>query len=343
MKRVVIIGGGFAGTKAAMSLEKNFDVTLIDTKDYFEFTPSILRVIVELKHIKKIQSLHKNYLKKSTFVKGRVKSVTDNEVMLDDDKVIGFDYLIIATGSRYRELFKESDLILPIRAAEMEGCFDTLKRSMDIVIIGGGLVGVELAAEIATKYPHKNTIIIHSRDKLIDRNPLKASVYAQKFLSDRGVKFLFGERGKEKDGSTIITDKGTKIKADMIFSSNGILPNAEFMANSFPETISDKGYIKLNNFLQVPSHPQIFVAGDVTDIKEEKTGHVAEMHASVIVKNINNIERKRSLEPYIHSSRPMVISLGKFDGIFVYKNFVITGLLAGFMKWLVEKKVMIHY
>ncbi len=57
MKRVVIVGGGFAGAYVARNLEKKFDVVLIDTKDYFEFTPSILRTIINPDHAKKIQAM----------------------------------------------------------------------------------------------------------------------------------------------------------------------------------------------------------------------------------------------------------------------------------------------
>ena len=46
MKNVVIIGGGFAGSVCAKKLEQDFKVTLVDTEDYFEFTPSILRLAV---------------------------------------------------------------------------------------------------------------------------------------------------------------------------------------------------------------------------------------------------------------------------------------------------------
>ena len=68
MKKIIVIGGGFAGSYIARKLEKDFDVILIDSKDYFEFTPGILRTIVESEHIKKIQILHTHYLKRAVIV-----------------------------------------------------------------------------------------------------------------------------------------------------------------------------------------------------------------------------------------------------------------------------------
>src|SRR3989344_843508 len=100
MKRVLIIGGGFAGSTAARMLEKDFDVTLIDSKDYFEFTPGILRTLLEPKHVEKIQVLHKNYLKKTRIIKGIVESIDRKNVFLGRRK-IRYDYLVVCSGSRY--------------------------------------------------------------------------------------------------------------------------------------------------------------------------------------------------------------------------------------------------
>ncbi|NJO90468.1 MAG: RNA 3'-terminal phosphate cyclase [Chloroflexia bacterium] len=58
--------------------ENIFDVTLIDTKDYFEFTPGILRTIVEPKHARSVQQLHSHYLSRAKIVVGEVKNISKN-------------------------------------------------------------------------------------------------------------------------------------------------------------------------------------------------------------------------------------------------------------------------
>ena len=82
MKRLVIIGGGFVGATVARELEGEFHVTLIDSKDYFEFTPSILRTIVEPDHMKKVQLLHSHYLKKAVLIREEVEEITNFEEAL---------------------------------------------------------------------------------------------------------------------------------------------------------------------------------------------------------------------------------------------------------------------
>jgi NADH dehydrogenase FAD-containing subunit len=57
MKQVIIIGGGFAGSTAARLLQKDFSVTLIDQKYYFEYTPGVLRIIQEQNHPRNLLNL----------------------------------------------------------------------------------------------------------------------------------------------------------------------------------------------------------------------------------------------------------------------------------------------
>src|SRR3989338_8684688 len=105
-RRIVIIGGGFAGSFAVKQLEKHFAVTLIDEKDYFEFTPSILKTLVHPSSAKSIQVLHRQYLRHAQIVKGSVSRI-DEEVVFIAKKKYPFDYLLIASGSRYASPIKE--------------------------------------------------------------------------------------------------------------------------------------------------------------------------------------------------------------------------------------------
>ena len=76
---------------------------------------------------------------------------------------------------------------------------------------------------------------------------------------------------------------------------------------------------------------------------EEKTAQSAEKQAKVVVKNILALENKEKLFEYKPRSRPIVISLGPLNGLFVYKKFVYTGLVPSIMKWFIEKREMRKY
>ena len=340
MKKVVIIGGGFAGAYIARELEKDFDITLIDSKDYFEFTPGILRTIVEPEHIKKIQILHTHYLKRAKAIVGCVKTMTDNYLVLDDNKKIHFDYLAVCSGSSYNLPFKEKSIIKVTRAKNLRECYEDLCKAKRVLIIGGGLVGVELASEICTHYKDKDITIIHSNDRLMQRTHERAIKYAETFLKKKGVKIIYGERVEKKHGNIYITNKKRKIKTDMVFLCTGITPNYDFMKKNFKDKLNHEGFIKVNEYLQVEGYNNIFAAGDITNRTEEKTAQNAGRQARIMVKNIFAWEKKGNLIQYHSKRTPLVISLGKYNGILDTGKFVLTGLIPGLLKSLIEKREM---
>lgn len=341
MKKVVIIGGGFAGSYAAEYLEKDkdIDVTLIDTKPYFEFTPGILRTIVEPGHAQKIQVLHRDYLKRAEIIVGEVNEVGKNFVRVKGKK-IRFDYLIIASGSRYDLPIKEQNVIIATRLSRLKSYYEKLCRAKRVLIIGGGIVGVELSAEIATHYKDKEITIVHSGERLMPRNDIKTSSYAENFLGKRGVKIIFNDRVEKVSGKRCVTKNGLKLGADLVFICTGIKLNYEFMKKNFSSKIDSDGNLRVNKYLQLEGQNNIFVAGDVAGIKEEKTAQNAEFHAGRVICNIKCLNKKKRIKEYKSMKRIMVISLGKWDGIIEYGSFVFTGLFPGILKTLVEKREM---
>ena len=170
-KKVIIIGGGFAGALITKNLEKEYNTTLIDTKDYFEFTPGVLRTIVEPFHVKKIQLLHKDYLKHTKLINAEVSVIDGKNVYYKKGakvKKISFDYLVIASGSSYNPPIKNKNVIAMDRAKELKHAFEQVKKSEKIIVAGGGPVGVELAAEIITHFPEKKIIILNQVQILTD-------------------------------------------------------------------------------------------------------------------------------------------------------------------------------
>ena len=80
----------------------------------------------------------------------------------------------------------------------------------------------------------------------------------------------------------------------------------------------------------------IFVAGDVAGIDEEKTAQNAERQAEVVVKNICALEKENELEKYQSKKTPLIISIGKNCGIYSHGDFVFTGFIPGLMKSKIE-------
>lgn len=331
--RLVIVGGGFAGAAIAKQLEQEFDVTLIDTKDYFEFTPGILRTLVEPGHAKKIQVLHESYLTRARVIQGAATKVTKTHVLVGKD-MYPYDYLVLASGCVYNRPFKQANIISAERARILRNHHEDIEQSKNILIVGGGIVGVELAGEIVHKYPHINVTIVHSRDELVPRGCPRVKKHIQKFMDKNKVRLVFNERLQRSTRSTFITDKETRIHADFAFLCVGIRPNSEYLKDFAP--LDERGFVKVQPTLLMEGATNVFIAGDLTGVVEEKLAQNAELHAKIVVQNLRLAKQQLPLIEYKTGQRASIISLGPKDGVFSYKEYCITGRLAAFMKDFVE-------
>jgi apoptosis-inducing factor 2 len=343
MKKVVVIGGGFAGATVAKKLKSKCDLTLIDTEDFFEYTPGILRVLVEPEHYDKLHVKHIDYLPRVNVVVGHVKGISKNYVSLTNGRKIKYDYLIIASGSSYNEPIKEEDTFFAIRVKHLLEAHKKIQKSNRICVVGGGVVGVELAAELATHYKNKKICLIHSHSRLIEKNNIKTSKYVKKFLEKHNVDLIFNERIINKSGKKLISNSGKKYDYDSVFFTVGIRQNVEFMKKGFSKVVSIGKGIKVNEYLQLLDRKNIFVAGDVSNIAEEKTAQNAEKHGKLVAHNLDALINNRNMKSYKSKKRLMVISLGKYCGIMEHKNFILTGIIPAMLKSFIEKMVMFSF
>ena len=174
---VLIIGGGFGGVGAAQKLAKNgVDVTLVDRKNYFEVTFAILRNVADPKILGNTpRKLYSDFID-GTFIQASIESMNDKEAKLTNGEIISFKRAIISSGSRYPTL--------PL--AKSNSAFDYTERNQEILdehkllasaksvlVIGGGVVGVEFAGEIASAFPEKDITLAHSTDTLLDNQKPK--------------------------------------------------------------------------------------------------------------------------------------------------------------------------
>ncbi len=344
--KLVILGGGFCGALVARLLDKrkDIDITLIDKKNYFEYTPSIHKVIFNASYHKKIAVPFSHFLKRTKVVTDKLVHVTPKFVETEKGK-IPFDYLVIAAGIDYPIFLENKEnvctLKVGIEAAEMGAKILTQEH---ILIIGGGLIGTEIAGELVTKTHGKRLVIVHPPDRLLERNPEKASKYALKFLEKHGAQIIFGERVVDHKGSMFITDKGREIDAEAAIWCAGIRCNPWFMKGFSDSIFTERKALKVNQYLQLEGYSNIFAGGDINSVQEEKTAQNAERHAHLIVKNIDRLKSNKSLIAHKARSAPLVISLGDWTGIMTLPNGgVINGFLPGILKWLIEWWVLLGY
>jgi NADH dehydrogenase FAD-containing subunit len=333
--RIAIVGGGFCGTELAKKLSRKHDVVLFDTKNYFEYTPSVHKGMFHPEYLRKVRVPFAKFTK-AKVVTTPVKAVTPHSVKAGA-RTYPFDVLVISTGVAYPIFLENKKNVFVVKNGDDAlAIHRALKRAKDVLVIGGGLIGTEVAAEIAAKAPGKKLTVVHSHPRLLERNPAKASAYALRFLTDRGATVRFGERVKEHTGKQFITDNGNALEADLAIWCAGVKCDVRFMHGFLRNVFTERGALKVNQHLQLDGFTNIFVGGDITSVAEEKTAHNAELHAHVIAQNI---ERQRCGEPllaYTPHSGPLVISLGDYSAITTWKNWAFTGVLQAFLKKAIE-------
>ena len=336
--KILILGGGFCGALTAKLLEKSLpkaEIILIDKKSYFEFSPSIHKVIFDAKYFKKITVNYRKIFKKTKFIQDKVIEVNPYFVKTKK-RVFSFDFLVICTGIKYPVNLENTKNVCTLKNSyDAKEMGEKIYNSKKILIVGGGLIGTEIAGELVTKTKNKEIILVQSHNCLLERNSEKASKYALDFLTGRGAKIIFNEKVIAHKNNYFITNKKRRIFANVGLWCAGIKPDASFM-KEFKQITDSKGFIKVNAFLQLEKYKRIFVGGDMNNVPEEKTAQNAERHAKIIAKNIISTINKKILTSHKPRSGPLVISLGDKYGILSFKNFVFCGRIPGLLKHFIE-------
>eukprot|EP00798_Chlamydomonas_sp_ICE-L_P004384 gene4384-14509_t len=367
-RKVVIIGAQFAGKRVKEMLPRaQFDVTLIDAKDYFEFTPGVLRCLVEPEHFSAITVTHSPdvMLGRAVAIKPADGGPQDNnEVLLADGSTVQYDYLVIATGSSYISPIKaqsqtsqSSVSTLKERRSEIACAAQELKEASSVVVVGGGAVGVELAAEVAAAYKGQKLVkLITSRPRLLDHMPKSASDFAESWFSQHGVEEAGA--GGNKKAQSVSTSSGRTLSAELVYNCTGyssfstqlyeslLLSQPLDTANDKEDrlAIATRQGIPVCDTLQVEGYPNIFVCGDAMKTQYDKTAYTADQSAMIVAKNIAVSTKGGILQTYPQSivgrGRSLLvaqcISLHRNSGIFQFNNLVVNGYVASLSKASIE-------
>ncbi|HKI78728.1 MAG TPA: FAD/NAD(P)-binding oxidoreductase, partial [Ignavibacteriaceae bacterium] len=284
MQHLVIIGNGIAGVTTARHVRKMSDmkVTIIssETKHFFSRT-ALMYVYMGHMRFKEIKPYEDWFWKKNKIdlENAHVNSIdTDNKILqLDDNSTIKFDKLVIATGSKTNKFGWPGQDLPGVQGLyswqDVELLEENSKNSSHAVIVGGGLIGIELAEMLHSRNIHVTFLV---REDFYWGNvlPKEDSILISRHILEHGFdlklgvqlkEILPGENGRVK---SIITDKGEEIKCQLVGLTPGVHPNIEIVKNSKVET--GKG-ILVNNFLET-NIPDVYAAGDCVEFKEREQG-----------------------------------------------------------------------
>ena len=357
LKKVVIIGGGFAGLRALYRLsdyDYHFEVTVVDKSETSLEKPALPEVAFDGKDLEHVHIDIAPQARKHTaaFVEDEVDLIdTDaQKVVLKSGEKLAYDYVIIASGA-----IKDYDAIKGYREFGYSVCDDIeAKRLYERLksFEGGHIVTGAAKSEFGTmveapnlKAPCEGPIgevmfmIDHKlrKEGKRDRSTINVFSPAEIFFEDVGdearapVAKLMQERGIElttaKELVEITKDKvifsdGSSMDCDLaIIIPPYIAP--EFIAKS--GLGDDKGWVPVDKTMKHIGFDNIFAAGDVSALAQPKLGHIAINQADVAVSSILKAENIEHEEVTFNPEVFCIMNMGGFDAILIYSNALYNG------------------
>lgn len=325
---VLIIGGGFAGVSVAQKLSKaSIETLLIDKKDYFEVTFATLRNVAVPNLLKdKARKKYSHFLS-SLFIQSTVSELKSDRAILTDGTIIKFKLAVIASGTSYptmpiaksiNALNKES------RDREMYDFHKSLSMAKNILVLGGGVVGVELAGEIADAFPYKKITLAHRGSKLLDSFNSKTSEITLQQLTRIGVNVELNANYQEVDGTYIERNTNTLTPADLVLKATGVKPNNKFLRQNFSHILNEKGFIKVNEQLEVDGCSNLYALGDIADVGEPKLGYLAQKQGEYLAKSIIKKIKGKNTRTYKRNPLVALIPTGRRSGVVEHPLMVTT-------------------
>ncbi|MES2811458.1 MAG: NAD(P)/FAD-dependent oxidoreductase [Bacteroidota bacterium] len=304
-KRVVIIGGGFAGISLAKKLRhKNLQVVLLDKHNYHTFQPLLYQVATGGLEAGSIAYPIRKVIQGSPDFYFRLTSVkeidSENQKIISEIGDLFYDYLVIATGSKTnyfgnKEIERNSMSMktipqsLNIRSLILEN-FEQAVLTKDVadknalinfVLVGAGPTGVELAGALAEMkkailqkdYPDLDMSkmeinLIQSGDRILNTMSEKSSKASEAFLESLGVKIWKNVRVTNYDGRTVTTNSELTFESATVIWTAGV-QGAAIQGLSTEALIERVERIRVNEFNQVKGYTNIFAIGDIASMESE--------------------------------------------------------------------------
>jgi NADH dehydrogenase len=375
--RVVILGGGFGGVYTARHLERlcrhrpDVEIVLVSRDNYLVMTPLLFEVCSGALDLRHCAFPIRAFLRTTRFVEATVQGIDlDRRVVhlaaAGESGELAYDHLVLAVGamtnrtmipgSEYAFTFKaladalllRTHIIERFERADVEPDAERKRRQLTFIIIGGGLVGVELFGEltafadgIAPLYKHVNRdevrfVLLQAADRLMPEIDPR--------LAEYGTRVLKGRRGADirthvhaqaiEPGKVHLSDE--TIEADTIILAAGIVPS--LVVAGLPVEKDRHGHIVVDGAMRCPSRPEVWALGDCAAIPAPdgkpypNLAQHALREAKVLAQNISGVLDGKPPKPFVYNTLGMMGSLGHGKAFGQLLKMRVHGFLAWFVR-----------
>jgi 3-phenylpropionate/trans-cinnamate dioxygenase ferredoxin reductase component len=309
IKTVVIVGAGQAGASAILELRANKyegKIILIGDEVHLPYErPPLSKDVILKPEETKIEILSEEKLAELGVqtIRGFAVQKIDadaHQVQLSDGTVIAYDKLLLATGGAARRLANFDALgkhVYTLRNLEdSQALVPVLQSGRRIILIGGGVIGLELAS--SARFKDCQVTVIEQGAMVMGRSSpriLSEFLLAQQRLAGVDVRLETKIADCKLDGEEVVVtlEGGEELRADAVVYGIGIVPNAQLAVNA---GLDVDFAIKVNENCQT-SNPDIYAAGDVATQLRDCGNHLrvetwenANLQAGIFARHIMNVE-----------------------------------------------------
>jgi NADH dehydrogenase len=373
-QRIIIVGGGYAGVKALRTLAPSgiCDIVLIDQHPYHYLQTEAYELIANECSMTRVTidlvALCLSYGTHVTFIKETVREIDfENKWVNGQNSCHPYDYLLLCAGSRtaynpstagLREYshgvktlsvalsFKQQFELRLYERMESEGGWSG--EPFNVVIGGGGLSGVEIAAEMAhyvTVFHRENTLtcdnihiflIIPHGDILEGMEPYLIEKATERLIQ-LGVKIIRHSRITSVEEHRLTVNNDEIVCFDFMIFTGGIVASTLTSSMNLPK--NKKSQLIVDEYLRIPTHEGVFAAGDIAEIREESgnilpsTAQIAEKSGMCAGENILAcIENREMTRSKIQMHGMMIALGGKYAAVSLFGSIRFCGVFGYWIK-----------
>ena len=305
--RVVIVGGGMGGIAAARTLARApVEVTLVDSRNYYLFQPLIYEVAGAILNVEDITHSIRGLLRGQGNAHFRLATAAGadldrHELVLEDGERLPFDYLILATGLRsdLERVPGAADYAFPLKTLEdalrirnhLLSRLETAAAhpafvpagALDMVIVGGGTTGVEVAAAFTEIYnralrdefpeldfSQAQITVLEAGDALLPTFHPTLQRAALRMLTERGAEVRLHSPVSAIGPASVTLTDGSEIAAGIVIVAAGVRATA--LADALEGPQAPGGRVVVSSNLSLSGHPEVFAVGDMAALPRADGG-----------------------------------------------------------------------
>jgi NADH:quinone reductase (non-electrogenic) len=375
--RIVVLGGGFGGVTTARHLERllrrrtEIDITLVSRENFFVLTPLLFEACsgrLELRHC--AQPI-RAALQRTRFVEATVERIDVQRQIVRavasdwSTYDLPYDHLVVALGASTNEqliagssnaftfktmadaLVLRDHLIEQFERADAAPDSKTRRSCLTIVVIGGGLVGVELLGELTAfvedvlrLYPRirRDDLRFHlfeAGPRILPEIDERLAAVASDVLHRRGADVRVATAVRSIEPGRVHLANESIISGTVVLAA-GTVPSV--IASAIPVVHDQRGRIAVDGTMRSRSHPQVWALGDCAAIPgpDGRPYPALAQHtvreARQLARNIQHVIEGRAPAPFIFRSLGTMASLGHTRAVALVFGVRLTGFLAWWVR-----------